>query len=145
MNTLASISTPSNSSNTAQPKASHYINGTYVEDKNGTVIESRYAATDEVIATVHAATPAIIQQAINAAKAAQQEWAKRPGIERGRVLLRAAELLRQRNDEIARIETLDTGKAMQETLYVDAVSAADNFEYFGHIAATMNGEHIPLG
>ena len=141
MNTPA----PINATNNAQPKASHYINGAYVEDKNGDIIESRYASTDEVIATVHAATPAIIEQAINAAKAAQKEWAKRPGIERGRVLLRAAELLRQRNDEIARIETLDTGKAMQETLYVDAVSAADNFEYFGHIAATMNGEHIPLG
>ena len=141
MNTPA----PNNASNYAQPKASHYINGAYIEDKDGDIIESRYAATDEVIAEVHAATPAIIEQAINAAKAAQKDWAKRPGLERGRVLLRAAELLRQRNDEIARIETLDTGKAMQETLYVDAVSAADNFEYFGHIAATMNGEHIPLG
>lgn len=128
-----------------QPRASHYVNGAYVEDDSGKVIESRYAATDEVVARVHAATPAIVDAAISAAAEAQKAWAARPGIERGRILLRAAELLRQRNDEIARIETLDTGKSMQETLYVDAVSAADNFEYFGHIAATMTGENIPLG
>ncbi len=128
-----------------QPSASHYINGAYVEDTAGTLIESRYAATNEVIAKVYGATPNIIEHAVKAAQNAQKEWAARPGIERGRILLRAAELLRQRNDEIARIETLDTGKAMQETLYVDAVSAADNFEYFGHIAATLTGEHIPLG
>ncbi len=52
--------------------------------------------------------------------------------------------MRRRNDEIARIETLDTGKAIQETLYVDAVSAADNLEYFGHIAATTTSEHLPI-
>ncbi len=128
-----------------QPKSSHHINGAYVEDIDGAAIENHYAATGEIIATVHSATPAIIDQAITAAHNAQAEWAARPGIERGRILLRAAELLRQRNDEIARIETHDTGKALQETLYVDAVSAADNFEYFGHIAATMVGENIPLG
>ncbi len=128
-----------------QPQASHYIDGCYAEDDGGALIESRYPATDEVVARVHSATPAIVEAAINAAARAQQAWASLSGVERGRVLLRAAGLLRQRNDEIARIETLDTGKAMQETLYVDAVSAADNFEYFGHIAATMTGETIPLG
>ena len=128
-----------------QPKSSHYINGAWLEDAAGEVFESRYAATNEVIAHIHAATPAIIEQAVDSASRAQQDWAALPGIERGRVLLKAAEILRQRNDEIARIETLDTGKALQETLYVDAVSAADNFEYFGHIAATLTGENIPLG
>ncbi len=128
-----------------QPSASHYINGAYIEDTAGTLIESCYAATGEVIAKVYGATPDIVARAVKAAQNAQKEWAARPGVERSRILLRAAELLRRRNDEIARIETLDTGKAMQETLYVDAVSAADNFEYFGHIAATLTGEHIPLG
>ncbi len=127
-----------------QPKASHYINGQYVEDDNGNLIESRYAATGEVIAKVHAATPEIVEQALNSAKAAQKDWAARSGAERGRILIKAAELVRARNDEIARVETLDTGKALQETLYVDAVSAADNLEYFGHLAATAISEHIPL-
>ena len=53
-----------------QPTASHFINGAYVEDKNGTPIPVIYPATGEVIATVHAATPAIVDQAIAAAKSA---------------------------------------------------------------------------
>lgn len=134
----------SNTSLNAQPTASHFINGEYVEDTAGQVFTSNHPATDDVIATVHAATDAIIEKAVTAATKAQREWAKVPGVERGRILLKAAEIIRRRNDEIARIETLDTGKAIQETLYVDAVSAADNLEYFGHIAATTNSEHIPL-
>ncbi|HHK75205.1 MAG TPA: betaine-aldehyde dehydrogenase, partial [Rhizobiales bacterium] len=118
--------------------------GACVEDKGGEEIASCFAATGEVIATVHGATPAIIEAAVSSARQAQGPWAARPGAERGRILLRAAQILRERNDEIARIETLDTGKALSETLCVDVVSAADNLEYFGHIAATMSGEMIRL-
>ncbi len=50
----------------AQPKASHFINGQYVEDTAGTQIPVIYPATGEVIATVHSATPAIIEQALAA-------------------------------------------------------------------------------
>ena len=128
----------------AQPKASHYINGKYVEDKSGKAFQNLYPATDETIATLYTASDAIVEQAIEAASVAQKQWANVPGAERGRILLKAAEIVRRRNDEIARIETLDTGKAIQETLYVDAVSAADNLEYFGHIAATTTSEHLPI-
>lgn len=128
----------------AQPTASHFINGAYVEDTSGATFQSFHPATGEAIATVHSATDAVIAQAIEAAQQAQKLWATTPGIERGRILIKAAEIIRRRNDEIARIETQDTGKAIQETLYVDAVSAADNLEYFGHIAATTTSEHIPV-
>jgi betaine-aldehyde dehydrogenase len=128
----------------AHPTASHFINGAYVEDHNGAKIESVHPASGEVIATVHAATDAMIENSIASARKAQALWAKVPGAERGRILIKAAEIVRRRNDEIARIETLDTGRAIQETLYVDAVSAADNLEYFGHIAATTTSEHIPV-
>ncbi|MEE9313291.1 MAG: betaine-aldehyde dehydrogenase [Rhizobiaceae bacterium] len=131
-------------SNKAQPKASHYINGNYVEDKAGKPFDTLYPATGEVLATIHAATEAIIEQAISSAEAGQKIWANTTITERGRILIKASEIVRRRNDEIARIETLDTGKAIQETLDVDAVSAADNLEYFGHIAATTTSEHIPI-
>src|SRR5690606_38504006 len=45
----------------------------------------------------------------------------------------------------SRIETLDTGKAIQETLVADAASAADALEYFGGLAGAITGEHIDLG
>ncbi|GLP85462.1 betaine-aldehyde dehydrogenase [Tritonibacter mobilis] len=129
----------------AQPKASHFINGAYVEDTSGTPIPVIYAATGEEIATVYAATPAIIEQALTSAQAAQKEWAKKTGTERGRVLRRAAEIMRERNHELSVLETYDTGKPLQETLVADATSGADALEYFGGLAASLTGEHIPLG
>ncbi|MFT6675262.1 MAG: betaine-aldehyde dehydrogenase [Sulfitobacter sp.] len=128
-----------------QPKASHFINGAYVEDTAGTAIEVIYPATGEKIATVHAATPAIIEQAITAAKTAQGAWAAMSGTERGRILRRAAELLRARNHDLSVLETYDTGKPYQETSVADATSGADALEYFGGIAASLTGEHIQLG
>ncbi|MDP2517990.1 betaine-aldehyde dehydrogenase [Shimia thalassica] len=128
-----------------QPKASHFINGTYVEDTNGTPIPVIYPATGEVIATVYAATPEVLDQAVSAAQAAQEAWGAMTGTERGRILRRAADLMRARNHELSVLETYDTGKPLQETLVADATSGADALEYFGGLAATLTGEHIPLG
>lgn len=128
-----------------QPTASHFINGAYVEDTAGAPIEVIYPATGAVIATVHSATPAIIDQAIAAAKAAQPIWAAMSGTERGRILRRASEIMRERNHDLSVLETFDTGKPYQETSVVDATSGADALEYFGGMAATLTGEHIQLG
>jgi betaine-aldehyde dehydrogenase len=130
----------------AQPQASHFIDGEYVEDTDGTVIESIYPATGEVIARLHAATPAIVEKAIASAKRAQKEWASWSPAARGRVLKKAAEIIRARNRELSELETLDTGKPIQETIVADPTSGADSFEFFGGIIATaMNGSQIPLG
>lgn len=130
----------------AQPQASHFIDGAYVEDTAGSVIESIYPATGEVIARLHAATPAIIEKAIASASRAQKEWASWSPAARGRVLKKAAEIMRERNRELSELETLDTGKPIQETIVADPTSGADSFEFFGGIIATaMNGSQIPLG
>ncbi|KQS72280.1 betaine-aldehyde dehydrogenase [Rhizobium sp. Leaf371] len=130
----------------AQPKASHFIDGAYVEDTAGTPFDSLYPATGEVIATLHAATPAIVEQAVAAAKRAQPEWAAMSPTARGRILKKAADIMRTRNRELSELETLDTGKPIQETIVADPTSGADSFEFFGGVAAAaLNGEHIPLG
>ena len=128
-----------------QPAASHFIDGAYVEDADGTPFEVIYPATGETIATLHAATPAIIDRALTAAKRAQKSWAAMTGTERGRVLRRAADIMRERNHDLSVLETWDTGKPYQETSVVDATSGADALEYFGGMAATLTGEHIQLG
>lgn len=129
----------------AQPKASHYINGRFVDDEQGTPLPVIYPATGETIATLHSATPNIVELAVEAARTAQGAWAQLKPVERGRILRRVADLLRARNDELARLETLDTGKAIQETLVADAPSAADCLEYFAGAIATYNGDFIDLG
>ena len=130
---------------TVQPTASHFINGAYIEDSSGAEIPVIYAATGEQIATVHDATPEIVEMALASAKAGQKIWAAMTGTERGRVLRRAADIMRDRNHELSVLETYDTGKPMSETLYVDATSGADALEYFGGLAGSLTGEHIPMG
>jgi betaine-aldehyde dehydrogenase len=102
-------------------------------------------ATGEVLGEFACAGPAEINAAVARAKEAQAKWASMPGLERGRILRRAADLLRQRNDELAELETRDTGKPIQETRIVDVVSGADCLEYYGGLAASLAGEHVDLG
>ena len=127
-----------------QPTASHFIDGEYVEDSSGTPINIIYPATGEVIGKVYSATPAIIERAIKSGTKAQKAWARLSGTERGRVLNRAASIIRERNYDLSVLETYDTGKPISETLYADATSAADALEYFGGLAGSITGEHIPL-
>lgn len=129
----------------AQPQASHFVNGAYLEDLAGALIEVIYPATGAVIARLHEATPAVIEAALAGAHAAQAAWAATRPVERARILRRAADLIRERNPDLARLETLDTGKPIQETLVADWPSGADALEYFAGLAPTLGGETIPLG
>ncbi|MFP1643181.1 betaine-aldehyde dehydrogenase [Pontitalea aquivivens] len=130
---------------TAQPTASHFVDGRYHEDATGAGIEVIYPHTGAVIARLHAATPAVIDLALASAARAQAEWAALRPVERGRILRRAADLIRDRGGELARLETLDTGKPIQETEVADWPSGADALEYFAGLAPTVTGETIPLG
>ena len=129
----------------AQPTASHFVNGAYLEDAGGEVIACRYPFDESEVARVHAATPDVVEAALAAAEAARAGWAATPGAERGRILRRAADLIRARNRELSVIETLDTGKPLQETLVADAASGADALEYFGNLAGTLAGERVQFG
>ncbi len=129
----------------AQPKGSHYINGKFTDDASGAVLDSVYPATGEVIARLHEATQSVIDSAVAAAQAAQPQWAALKPVERGRILRRAADILRRDNRRISEIETLDTGKAIQETTVADPASAADTLEFMGGAIAAFNGEMIDLG
>ncbi len=129
----------------AQPKASHFVDGSYHEDTAGAPIEVIYPATGEVIAVLHEATPAVTEAALASAARAQSEWGAMRPVERARILRRAADIIRERNPELSRLETLDTGKPMQETLVADWPSGADALEYFAGLAPTVTGETIPVG
>lgn len=129
----------------ADPKASHFVDGAYLEDAAGAAIPVIYPASGAEIASVHEATEAVSEAALSAAARAQPAWAALKPVERGRVLIRAAAIIRERAEELARLETLDTGKPISETRAADWPSGADALEFFGGLAATIGGETIPLG
>lgn len=127
-----------------QPRASHFIGGAYVEDQGGEPFPSVYPATNETIAELRSATPGIVNQAVAAAKSAQTGWAALPPAERAVVLRRAAGLIRDRAEEIARLDTRDTGRALTETRN-DPVSAAASLDFFAGVIPAYNGQAIGLG
>ncbi len=129
----------------AQPKASHFVNGDWMEDADGDELIVTYPGTGEVIAKLHAATPAVIDAAISGAVKAQKDWAALRPVERGRILTRAVAIIRERGEELALLETLDTGKPIQETREADWPSGAEALEYFAGLAPTLTGETMPLG
>jgi betaine-aldehyde dehydrogenase len=129
----------------AQPKASHFVNGSYLEDTAGDAITVLFPGSEEVIATLHEATPAVIEAAIASARAAQGAWARTRPVERARILRRASDIIRERGEDLARLEVLDTGKPLQETLVADWPSGADALEFFAGLAPSVTGETIPLG
>ncbi|HRO14318.1 MAG TPA: betaine-aldehyde dehydrogenase [Paracoccus sp. (in: a-proteobacteria)] len=128
----------------AQPQGSNWIGGTFVEGQ-GEALPVRYPYTGEIIADLREATPAQVAQACAAAAAAQPAWAALRPVERARVLSRAAALIRERAEELARLETLDTGKPIQETRVADWPSGADALEWFAGLGPTLTGQMIPLG
>jgi betaine-aldehyde dehydrogenase len=128
-----------------QPPASHHVDGRPLEDTGGAALDVRYPATGEIIARLHAATPAVVEAAVAAAARAGQDWRGLAPAARGRVLTRAAAIIRDRNAELSALETRDTAKPISETLVADWASGADALEFFGGIAAGIRGEHIDLG
>ncbi len=102
-------------------------------------------ATGEVIGHVSAAGALQVDAAVRAAVKAQPGWAAMTGAERARILRRAAEILRSRNQELAELETRDTGKPIQETRVVDVISGAECFEYFAALVQSLSGEQVDLG
>lgn len=128
----------------AQPPASLFIDGAFVEGE-GPALDVVYPYTGQVIARLREAAPAQVALATESTARAQKAWAALRPVERGRVLAEAARLIRARGEELARLETLDTGKPIQETLVADWPSGADAIEYFAGLAATVTGQMIPLG
>ncbi|MGE8061197.1 betaine-aldehyde dehydrogenase [Pseudomonas sp. NPDC089547] len=121
-----------------------YIDGGYVDASTGATFEAINPATGEVIALVQRAGAADVERAVESAQRGQKVWAAMTAMERSRVLRRAVEILRERNDELAMLETQDTGKAYSETRHVDIVTGADVLEYYAGLAVAIEGEQIPL-
>ncbi len=122
----------------------NYIGGRFVSTADGEMFEDRDPATGDLISLVEIALAPEIDVALQSAKEGLARWSRMSGAERGRVLNKAARLLRERNRELAEIEVRDTGKPIQEAEVVDVVSGADCIEYFAGVAATLHGEQIAL-
>jgi betaine-aldehyde dehydrogenase len=122
-----------------------YINGSYLKPTGGETFTNFFPGNNDPLGEVDVCLDEQVNLAVAAAKQAQRLWAKKTGVERGRVLLKAASILRERNQELATLEVWDTGKPICEAATVDVLSGADALEYFGSVAAGLKGDSYQLG
>ncbi|WP_417603848.1 aldehyde dehydrogenase family protein [Primorskyibacter flagellatus] len=113
----------------------HFIDGTFT--KPGAGFDSRNPANGEVLATLTQATPADVDSAVAAARAAQGKWAKLGGPGRARHLYALARLLQKHARLFAVLETLDNGKPIRESRDIDVPLAQRHFYYHAGMAQLM--------
>lgn len=123
------------------PLQQHYIHGRYSDLSSGETFTTCNPATGQKLAEVAQADQAVVQAALESATAGQQVWAAMPAVERGRILYRAAQLLREQNEALARLEVLDTGKPYQEAAVVDIQTGADVIEYYAGLCDKLQGDY----
>lgn len=103
-------------------------------------------STLQPIANIFPSSNAVIDEAVSSAASAFPSWASTPTIERSRILLKAASIIRSRTHHLATIETHSTGKPYSETSQVDIATGADVLEYYANLVASggLNGESFHL-
>ncbi|MEV2254207.1 aldehyde dehydrogenase family protein [Streptomyces sp. NPDC050147] len=120
-----------------------FIGGTWTTAQDGQTREIRCPADNTLVATVDEAGPKDAAAAIAAAREAFDSgpWPGTSAAERGRLLLRVADLLERDKDALARAESLDTGKRLVESEY-DMDDIANCFRYFGNLTAAGGTDRV---
>ena len=101
--------------------------------------------TNEVICEVSTPDHLLIEEIIDSSKKAQKKWADYSPKKRAKILRKAAFILEELNDEIALIETIDTGRPIRETKNVDIVSSVDCLNYMASQIETLSTRHQNIG
>ena len=120
----------------------HLIDGKAVESAERFVTYN--PATQEAIAEVAAGDAAEIAAAVEAAKEAFPKWAGTPAKQRAAIMRKVGDLITAHSDELARLETEDTGLPIHQTSAQLIPRAADNFHFFAEVATRMDGRSYPV-
>jgi aldehyde dehydrogenase (NAD+) len=122
------------------------LNGERAEASDGKTFDVYDPSSGDVLASVAKATKADVDRAVRAAHVALEStaWGGMVPAERGRIMFRMAQALRERLDELATLESRDNGKPLRQAR-TDVQVAARYFEFFAGVADKIMGNTIPLG
>jgi aldehyde dehydrogenase (NAD+) len=123
-----------------------FIGGKFQDARSGRTFAAINPATEEILAQVAEADAADVDAAVRAARDAfnRKSWRSMGARERAKLLWKVGDSIMKNADELARIETLDNGKPIFESRYVDIPSAAETFYYYAGWCAKIEGETIPV-
>ena len=123
----------------AVKRLENFIGGRFVAPSGSDVHEVRNAATGAVIAEMPCSNQSDIDAAVEAATNAFAEWSNATPSERSLALFRIADELEERGEELARIESENTGKPLQLTIEEEIPPAADQIRFFAGAARNLEG------
>ena len=121
-----------------------FIDGEFVDALDGATFPTIDPHDGSVIAEVARAGTADVDRAVAAAAAAFPAWARMQASARGRLLLRLADLIEANTEELATLESLDTGHPIRDSRNLDVPRTAATFRYFGGMADKVQGDVIPV-
>ena len=119
------------------------INGEFVPPSGGEYSTNLDPATENPISRVAQGTSADVDRAVQAARAALKPWNAIRAAERGRILMKLAELLRENQEELAALESLDAGKPIAGVQRQDVPAAIDTLAYYAGWCDKINGQVVP--
>ncbi len=121
------------------------INGKWVSSSNGKTFPTINPATEEKITDIAEATNEDVDRAVKSARAALEgPWGKMSTRDRAKIVWRIGDLLLQKIDEVAALETMDNGKPIFESRYIDVPESANCFHYYAGWSTKFGGETIPI-
>ena len=121
-----------------------FIGGEFVDALDGTTFEVFNPHDGSKLADVAEARPADIDRAVDAARAAFPAWGAMQASERGRLLLKLADALEAHAEELATLESTDTGHPIRDSGRLDVPRTVATFRYFGGMADKIQGTVIPV-
>jgi aldehyde dehydrogenase (NAD+) len=122
------------------------IDGKWVDAQSGKTFETLNPATGEVIANVAEGDKADVDKAAKAARKAFEKgpWRKMNARERGRLIYKLADLIEQNKEELAKLESLDNGKTLADSMNADLPLVIDCYRYYAGWADKVEGKTIPI-
>ena len=121
-----------------------FIDGRFVDAESGETLATLNPHDNSTIAEVALAGTADVDKAVAAATRAFPAWSRMAAADRGRVLLRLADLIEANAEELARLESLDTGHPIKDSRALDVPRTAACFRYFGGMADKFQGDVVPV-
>jgi betaine-aldehyde dehydrogenase len=121
-----------------------FIAGKFVPAEDGATLASVNPHDNSTLAEVAMAGKADIDKAVAAAKAAFPKWSRMAAMDRGRLILKLADKIDEKAEELALLESLDTGHPLRDTRGLDVPRTAVTFRYFGGMADKLEGSVIPV-
>jgi aldehyde dehydrogenase (NAD+) len=121
-----------------------FIGGEFVDGADGATVEVLDPHDCSVLAEVAEARADDVDRAVVAAAGAFPGWARTPAAERGHLLLRLADAIDDHADELAMLESTNTGHPLRDSTALDVPRTAATFRYFGGMADKVEGAVIPV-